>query len=55
MDKPYIAKCNTGACSKIRETFQTEKEQKKWGSEHQMIFGRDHVVHYAMKVSISNK
>jgi len=55
MDKPYIAICRTGRCQGDRNTFKTEEEQKKWGKDHQIIFGQEHVVRFAKKASANTK
>lgn len=50
--KPYLARCAHPLCRKTRESFETEKEQLKWGTDHRNIFGDDHKVGYARKAVI---
>lgn len=52
--KPFKARCNTCTPPQTEE-FYTEGAAKKWGSDHQMLKGHDHTVHYAMKASVQTK
>ena len=49
VEKPYLAHCHHKECSGTLMSFETEDGSKKWGKDHEIIFGDGHKARYAMK------